>query len=207
MFLKKKVPNVDLIYELKKIKMRNSLKKLLVNSFVTLITFTYFSYLTKADTFVYSGGCFWCTEADTEKLDGVSDVISGFTAGTTKDPKYIPGQWGDHREAALVIYDPKKITFKELVTHVFKTIDYEDADGQFCDRGRSYTPAIYYKSEDQKKIILSLAPKTSIVPVEKESKFYPVREEHQNYYKKQSYKYEYYRFMCRRDKRLEQLNN
>ncbi len=187
--------------------MRNPFKKLLVNSFVTIITFTNFTYLSKADTFVYSGGCFWCTEADTEKLDGVSDVISGFTAGTTKDPKYIPGKWGDHREAAQVIYDPKKITFKELVTHVFKTIDYEDADGQFCDRGRSYTPAIYYKNDDQKKIILSLAPKTSIVPVEKERKFYPVREEHQNYYKKQSYKYEYYRFMCRRDKRLEQLNN
>ena len=187
--------------------MQKSLKILLVNSFVTLITFTFFTYISNADTFVYSGGCFWCTEADTEKLDGVSDVISGFTAGTTKDPKYIPGQWGDHREAALVKYDPKKITFKELVTHVFKTIDYEDAYGQFCDRGRSYTPAIYYKNMNQKKIILSLAPKTSIVPVEKESKFYPVREEHQNYYKKQSYKYEYYRFMCRRDKRLEQLNN
>ena len=182
-------------------------KKLLINSCVTLISFNYFTYLCKSDTFVYSGGCFWCTEADTEKLDGVSDVISGFTAGTTKDPKYIPGHWGDHREAALVIYDPKKITFKELVTHVFKTIDYEDANGQFCDRGRSYTPAIYYKNDDQKKIILSLTPKTSVVPVEKESKFYPVREEHQNYYKKQSYKYEYYRFMCRRDKRLEQLNN
>ena len=70
--------------------MQKSFNKLLVNSLVTLITFTYFTYLSKADTFVYSGGCFWCTEADTEKLDGVSDVISGFTAGTTKDPKYIP---------------------------------------------------------------------------------------------------------------------
>ena len=165
-------------------------------------------YLKKhLSTFVYSGGCFWCTEADTEKLDGVSEVISGFTAGTTKDPKYIPGQWGDHREAALVLYDPNKITLKELVTHVFKTIDYEDNNGQFCDRGRSYTPAIYYKNDEEKKIILSLAPKSSIVPVEKESRFYPVREEHQNYYKKQTYKYEYYRFMCRRDSRLEQLNN
>ena len=207
MFFKKKGPDKICKLIQKKIKMQKSFKILLINSIVTFITFTYFTYISKADTFVYSGGCFWCTEADTEKLNGVSDVISGFTAGTTKDPKYIPGQWGDHREAALVIYDPKKITFKELVTHVFKTIDYEDADGQFCDRGRSYTPAIYYKNDDQKKIILSLAPKTSIVPVEKESKFYPVREEHQNYYKKQSYKYEYYRFMCRRDKRLEQLNN
>ena len=75
------------------------------------------------------------------------------------------------------------------------------------DIGTQYRSAIYYKNDDQKSIILSLAPKNSIVPVEKESKFYPVREEHQNYYKKQSYKYEYYRFMCRRDKRLEQLNN
>ena len=148
--------------------------------------------VTELETALIGGGCFWCTEADTEKLEGVSDVISGFTAGTTKDPKYIPGKWGDHREAALVIYDPKKITFKELVTHVFKTIDYEDGDGRFCDRGRSYTPAIYYKNDDQKKIILSLAPKSSIVPIEKESKFYPVREEHQDYYKKPTYKYEYY---------------
>ena len=187
--------------------MQNSTKKILLNLFLILSIFTYFNYSSNADTFVYSGGCFWCTEADTEKLDGVSDVISGFTAGTTKYPKYIPGQWGDHREAALVIYDPKIITFKELVTHVFKTIDYEDNNGQFCDRGRSYTPAIYYKNDVDKKIILSIAPKSSIVPVEKESRFYPVREEHQNYYKKQTYKYEYYRFMCRRDSRLEQLNN
>ena len=173
--------------------------------FFNLLIFSSFSSL--AETFVYSGGCFWCTEADTEKLKGVNEVISGFTAGTTKDPKYIPGQWGDHREAALVKYDPKIISFKDLVVHVFKTIDYEDNDGQFCDRGRSYSPAIYYKTNEEKLIISSLAPKTSIVPIEKETKFYPVRLEHQDYYKKQSYKYEYYRFMCRRDKRLEQLNN
>ena len=75
--------------------------------FFNLLIFSNFSSF--ADTFVYSGGCFWCTEADTEKLKGVDEVISGFTAGTTKDPKYIPGQWGDHREAALVKYDPKII--------------------------------------------------------------------------------------------------
>ena len=83
--------------------MQNLFKKTLINLFLILNIFTYFIYSSNADTFVYSGGCFWCTEADTEKLDGVSDVISGFTAGTTKDPKYIPGQWGDHREAALVL--------------------------------------------------------------------------------------------------------
>ena len=148
------------------------MKKILTNVFFFLNLLIFSNFSSYAKTFVYSGGCFWCTEADTEKLEGVSEVISGFTAGTTKNPKYIPGQWGDHREAALVKYDPKIISFKELVNHVFKTIDYEDNQGQFCDRGRSYTPAIYYKSNEEKLIILSLAPKTSIVPVEKETKFY-----------------------------------
>ena len=183
------------------------MKKKLIKVFFFLNLLIFSNSSLFADTFVYSGGCFWCTEADTEKLNGVKEVISGFTAGTTKNPKYIPGQWGDHREAALVEYNPKIISFKELVVHVFKTIDYEDNDGQFCDRGRSYTPAIYYKTNEEKEIILSLAPKKSKVPIEKETKFYPVRSEHQDYYKKKSYRYEYYRFMCGRDKRLEQLNN
>ena len=99
-----------------------------------------------AETFTYSG-VFWCTEADTEKLNGVSRVISGFTGGTTASPRYEPGKWGDHREAAKVIYDPEIITYETLVRHVYATIDYEDGEGQFCDRGRSYSPAIYYKTE------------------------------------------------------------
>ena len=132
-----------------------------------------------AETFVYSGGCFWCTEADTEKLEGVSDVISGFTGGTTSNPVYRVGKWGDHREAAQVIYDPAVISFDELVTHVYETIDYEDRDGQFCDRGRSYSPALYYKSKAEKFAIEKLAPASSMVPIEPETKFYPVRAEHQ----------------------------
>ena len=79
-----------------------------------------------AETFTYSGGCFWCTEADTEKLNGVNEVISGFTGGTTTSPRYEPGKWGDHREAAQVIYDPEIITYEKLVMHVYATIDYED---------------------------------------------------------------------------------
>ena len=119
-----------------------------------------------AETFVYSGGCFWCTEADSEKLKGVSDVISGFTGGTTANPVYRAGKWGDHREAAQVIYDPAVISFEELVTHVYATIDYEDSYGQFCDRGRSYSPAIYYKSEAEKFSAENLAPTSSVVPIE-----------------------------------------
>jgi peptide-methionine (S)-S-oxide reductase len=158
-----------------------------------------------AETFTYSGGCFWCTEADTENLDGVTEVISGFTGGTTANPRYEPGKWGDHREAAQVVYDPTIISYKELVRHVFATIDYEDNGGQFCDRGRSYSPAIYYKNESERLIAQRLAPKNSVVPIEPESTFYPVREEHQDFYKKQTFKYKYYRFSCGRDSRLNTL--
>lgn len=159
-----------------------------------------------AETFTYSGGCFWCTEADTEKLDGVSEVISGFTGGTSPSPRYEAGKWGDHREAAQVVYDPKIISYEELVRHVYATIDYEDGDGQFCDRGRSYSPAIYYKTDAERLIAERLAPKNSVVPIEPESVFYPVRNEHQDYYKKQSFRYTYYRFGCGRDSRLDTLN-
>ena len=158
------------------------------------------------ESFIYSGGCFWCTEADSEKLDGVIDTISGFTGGTTENPRYYSGKWGDHREAAKVIYDPEVIRFEDLVKHVFKTVDYEDDGGQFCDRGHSYSPAIYVKTDEQAAIAKALAPATSVVPIERESTFYPVREEHQDFYKKRSVKYKFYRFNCGRDRRIERLN-
>ena len=81
-----------------------------------------------AETFTYSGGCFWCTEADTEKLGGVNEVISGFTGGTTANPRYEPGRWGDHREAAQIVYDPEIISYEKLVRHVYATIDYGKID-------------------------------------------------------------------------------
>ena len=115
-------------------------------------------------TFVYSGGCFWCSEADSEKLDGVSEVISGFTAGTTPSPRYYSGEYGDHREAAQVFYDPAVISFEDLVRHVYRTVDYEDNKGQFCDRGHSYSPAIYYKNEMEKEIAERLAPQAQYCP-------------------------------------------
>ena len=159
-----------------------------------------------SETFNYSGGCFWCTEADSEKLEGVTEVISGFTGGTTPSPRYEVGKWGDHREAAQIIYDPALISYEDLVRHVYATIDFEDNDGQFCDRGRSYSPAIFFKTDEERLIAERLAPETSVVPIEPESTFYPVREEHQDYYKKRSIKYKYYRMRCGRDRRVEALN-
>ena len=183
------------------------MKNPVITSAILLILSSVSVQSATAETFTYSGGCFWCTEADFEKLDGVSEVISGFTSGNTPSPRYEPGKWGDHREAAKVIYDPKVISYEDLVRHVYATIDYEDNDGQFCDRGHSYSPAIYYKTGAERMITERLAPETSVVPIELESTYYPVRDEHQDFYKKRALKYNYYRFSCGRDSRLKDLIN
>ena len=158
-----------------------------------------------ASTFVYSGGCFWCTEKDSEILDGVYEAISGFTAGTTDNPEYGYGRSGDHREGSLVYYDGSKLSYRQLVAHAFNTIDYTDDGGQFCDRGHEYTPAIYYKTLEEKKIIESLAPKGSVVAIEKESEFFPVNAGHQDYWKKNGVRYKYYRTGCGRDAKVASL--
>ena len=167
-----------------------------------------------AETFVYSGGCFWCTEADSEKLERVSDVISGFTGGTTANPVYRVGKWGDHREAALVIYDPAVISFEELVTHVYATIDYEDRYGQFCDKGKSYRSVAFYQNRDQEKLI-----KNSIKEIEKRlngkvvtliwefKKFYRAESYHQDYYQKNFLRYLAYKKACQREEVLNKIWN
>ncbi|MGU9961880.1 MAG: peptide-methionine (S)-S-oxide reductase [Candidatus Puniceispirillales bacterium WSBS_2018_MAG_OTU23] len=158
------------------------------------------------NTFVYSGGCFWCTEADFEKLPGVSEVISGYTGGSGPTIEYYPNLIGNHREAAQVFYDPDVISFEELVREVYKTIDYEDADGQFCDRGHAYTAAIYVKNDTEAAIAKRLAPATSIVPIEPERRYYPVRAAQQNFYKRNAPRYKAVRKACGRDQRLKKLN-
>jgi len=154
--------------------------------------------------FQYSGGCFWCTEADSEKLEGVYEAVSGFTGGTTPNPIYQRGGWGDHREAAQIWYDPSVLDFADLVNHVYTTVDYQDNSGQFCDRGRSYEPAIYFTTEEEKAIAQDLAPESSVVPIEPTSRFYPVRDDQQGYYKGtlSQLKYRYYRLSCGRDGRI-----
>ena len=136
----------------------------------------------------------------------LKEVLMWYTWGTTASPEYKPSKWGYSGEAEKVTWAPEIITYEKLVRHVYATIDYEDGEGQFCDRGRSYSPAIYYKTDAERLIVERLAPKNSVVPIEPERVFYPVREEHQDFYKKRSLKYKYYRFSCGRDSRLDALN-
>jgi peptide-methionine (S)-S-oxide reductase len=168
-----------------------------------------------ADKAVFAGGCFWCMESDFEKLPGVTDVISGFTGGTLKNPTY-NGNHDGHYEAVEVTYDPDKVSYQQLLDHYWVNIDPFDARGQFCDKGPSYLSAIFVANEAQrtlaeasrKKVIERFPNRKVVTPVLDTSIFYPIKGEesyHQDYYKNNSVRYKFYRWNCGRDQRLKEI--
>lgn len=169
----------------------------------------------QAETAVFAGGCFWCMEADFEKVEGVSDVVSGFTGGTAKNPTY-NGDHTGHYEAVRVTYDADRIGYKELLDHYWVNIDPFDDKGQFCDKGPSYRSAIFVADEEQKRLaeasrqqVIEQFPAMEVVtPILPSATFYPIKGEesyHQDYYKKSPLRYKFYRFSCGRDRRLEEI--
>lgn len=168
-----------------------------------------------ADTAVLAGGCFWCMESDFEKLKGVTDVVSGFTGGTLKNPTY-NGDHSGHYEAVKISYDSDVVSFKELLDHFWVNIDPFDDKGQFCDKGHSYLSAIFVANESEKHLaekskqfIQSQFPNQKIVtPILPASTFYPIagnESYHQNFYKTNSVRYKLYRWNCGRDQRLKEI--
>lgn len=168
-----------------------------------------------ADKAVFAGGCFWCMESDFEKLDGVSDVVSGFTGGTVKNPTY-RGNHKGHYEAVEVTYDSNKVSYKQLLDHYWVNIDPFDARGQFCDKGFSYLSAIFVANDKEKKLaeksrqaVVKQFPKQKVItPILDATTFYPIKGKesyHQNYYKTNSVRYKYYRWSCGRDQRLKDI--
>jgi len=161
----------------------------------------------------FAGGCFWCTEADFEKLPGVVKVISGYTGGNKENPTYeevSSGRTG-HVEAVQVYYDPRKMTYEELLDYFWKHIDPTDAGGQFVDRGSQYRSAIFYHDEEQKRLAeksketLSKSGKFNkpiATEIIKFTKFYKAEDYHQDYYKTHSLKYKFYRYESGRDQFL-----
>lgn len=170
----------------------------------------------KTATAIFSGGCFWCTESDFEKKQGIINAVSGFTNGHVENPSYKQVTYGDtgHIEAVLVTYDPTIISYAELVDFFWYTIDPTDARGQFCDKGDSYLSAIYYQNDKEKQIIENSLSKLNenkpfadaiVTKLYERSAFYPAEDYHQDYYKKNPIRYNLYRNGCRRDNRLQQL--
>lgn len=168
------------------------------------------------ETAVLAGGCFWCIESDYEKLDGVLDVISGYTGGHVENPTYkqvSSGKTG-HIEAVKVTYDADKISYSEILDYFWRHIDPTRNDGQFCDQGPQYRPAIFYQDERQRKQAMASErrvaqtkpfPDPLKVELIQAAEFYPAEDYHQDYYKKNPVRYKFYRVGCGRDARVEQL--
>ena len=165
-----------------------------------------------ADKAVFAGGCFWCVEAAYQDVDGVTDAVSGFTGGTLQNPSYSGNHQG-HYEAVEVSYDPTKISYEELLAIFWVNVDPFDNRGQFCDKGPSYLSAIFVADANQQRLaeasllrVEKQFPDDSIVtPILPAAQFWPVEEYHQDYYKKNPLRYNYYRYGCGRDKRLQEI--
>ena len=165
---------------------------------------------------IFAGGCFWCMEPPYDKLDGVLSTTSGYTGGKKANPTYKQVSSGrtKHREAVRIEYDPKRVDYARLLEVFWRNIDPLDGRGQFCDKGRHYTSAIYAVGNEQ-----LAAAEASKAALESEGKlkrkirteiqpagaFYPAEDYHQDYYVKNPIRYKYYRWGCGRDARLKKL--
>ena len=164
----------------------------------------------------FAGGCFWCMESPFEKLEGVTEVISGYTDGHKENPTYKEVSSGTtgHLESIQIIYDPSKITYTELLDVFWRQVDPTDPGGQFVDRGQQYTTAIFYHNDEQKALAEASKEKLNqsgrydnslVTPIKKASKFYPAEEYHQDYYDKNPIRYKYYRYNSGRDRYLKKI--
>ncbi len=166
-----------------------------------------------AEEIVLAGGCFWCLEHDLESLAGVNNVKSGYAGGELINPTY--ENHNGHQEVVLVDYLPEQVKLEEILRSYFRNIDPLDGGGQFCDRGDSYRPVIFFDNKDDEKIAsyaLNAASRELSVPLQeikvelkKRSQFWIAEDYHQNYADNNELKYKFYRYACGRDKRLDQL--
>ena len=174
------------------------------------------SAASNTESIVLAGGCFWCIESDYEKLDGIINVVSGYSGGKSKNPTYKQVSAGNsgHIEVVEVTYNPQVIKHAQILDYFWRHIDPTRDDGQFCDRGPQYRPAIFYKNNTEKQAILKSAAhiektKSFKEPLKVEfiqaRPFYPAEDYHQDYYKKNPVRYKYYRYSCGRDARIEEL--
>ena len=166
-------------------------------------------------TAIFAGGCFWCIEADFEKLDGVIDVESGYIGGSTANPTYKQVSAGvtGHAEAVRVRYDPHRVGYEKLLDYFWRHIDPTVKNRQFCDIGSQYRSAIFYQNDAEKKLA-----QDSLQALEKSGRFarihteiaaatmfYPAEDYHQDYYKKNPVRYQICRTSCGRDARVKSL--
>lgn len=168
------------------------------------------------ETATLAGGCFWCTESDLEKLPGVINVVSGYSGGAQENPTYkqVSSGTSGHIEVIQVKYDANVVSYEQILDQLFRHIDPTDNKGSFVDRGAQYRPAIFYHNAEQQQIatqfmteidqlgVFQKPLKTELVKFEK---FWPAEEYHQDYYKRNKVRYNYYRYASGRDQYLDSI--
>jgi len=165
---------------------------------------------------IFAGGCFWCVEADFDKVEGVISTTSGYTGGNVPNPTYeqVSSKRTGHAEAVEVVFDPRKVSYEQLVEHFWHTIDPTTKNQQFCDVGSPYRTAIFALDAEQLRIAQASKARLEktkpfkdpiVTDIVMAGPFYPAEDYHQNYYQQNPLRYTYYRTGCGRDARLKQL--
>ena len=178
------------------------------------------------ETAIVAGGCFWCVEADFEKVEGVREVVSGYTGGTVANPSYrqVTGGGTGHYEAVRITYDPSVVSFAAIVDMFLRSVDPTDGGGQFCDRGDSYRTAIFVEGAEERRVAEAALAEAEralgrdvVTPVLDEAPFYEAEDYHQDYYRSEDLiltrfgprtkesAYKLYREACGRDERVREL--
>ena len=167
------------------------------------------------ETATFAGGCFWCIQPPFDKLGGVVRTTVGYTGGKEKDPTYKQVSYGKtgHAESIQIVYDPKKVTYEEILDVYWMNIDPTDSGGQFVDRGKQYRPAIFYHDEAQKRAAEASREKLDksgrfdspvVVEIVAATEFYPAEDYHQKFYMKDTVRYKSYRSGSGRDQFIEE---
>ena len=180
-------------------------------SLIILLAIFFKPFMIYAEEVVLAGGCFWCLEHDLESLKGINSVISGYSGGDLENPTY--ENHDGHQEAVLVNYDPEVVTLSEIYRLYFRNIDPLDGEGQFCDRGNSYRPVIFFENLDENnqasKTLLSASKELGVsleeikVELKPKTKFWQAEDYHQDFANRNELKYKFYRFACGRDQKLD----
>lgn len=192
-----------------------TIKRFIMILFFACVAFSFSAVADAANTAsaIFAAGCFWCAEHDFQQIPGVEKVISGYTGGHVVNPSYEQVSEGGtgHYESVKVIYDPSKVSYGQLLNAFWHFVDPTDAGGQFCDRGDQYRSVIFYGTDEEKQLaeksqhelLESGKIKKIVTQILPATTFYPAEEYHQHYAEKNPIRYNYYRYRCGRDARLE----
>jgi peptide-methionine (S)-S-oxide reductase len=163
---------------------------------------------------IVAGGCFWCVEADFDKVPGVMETLSGYTGGDLENPTYqqVTSSNTGHYEAVRITFDADVISYREIIDIFWRTVDPTDPAGQFCDRGPSYRTAVFpLDAEQEAAAEASLVEARAalgqeiVTPILEAAPFWPAEDYHQNYYQENAFNYGFYRRACGRDARVRSL--